>query len=63
MSIATNLKRKRMDKQLTQKELAKKTGVSLGLIFQIEQGLKIPSLSVTVSLAKVLGCKIDELVS
>ena len=28
MSIATNLKRKRMDKQLTQKELAKKTGVS-----------------------------------
>jgi transcriptional regulator with XRE-family HTH domain len=40
---------------LTQKDLAKKTGLSQSTIAQIEKGLKAPSLTTLYKLEKVLG--------
>lgn len=42
--------------------LAKKFGVSEGAIRHILVGLKQPSFIMAVEIAKMMGCKVDELV-
>lgn len=61
MKIAENLKKIRESRNLSQAELAVKSGVSQTLITHIENGLKIPSLATCFSIAEVLGTTVDEL--
>ena len=61
MKIADNLKKIRAAKGLSQVQLAEKAGVNQSMIAHIENGLKIPSLSLTVILSDVLDVSLDEL--
>jgi transcriptional regulator with XRE-family HTH domain len=56
------LKQLRETRRLTQATLARKTKLSLGYVARLEQGRHDPPLSTVVRLAKVLQCKISELV-
>lgn len=60
IDIASKLKERRRQMNLTQLELAKKIGVSESYICQIENG-KMVSLKKLEQLAKVLGCKAKDL--
>jgi transcriptional regulator with XRE-family HTH domain len=61
MSIGENIKRIREDKAMSQDSLAKEVGVTQSYIAKIENGLKIPSMAAGKTIAKVLGCTMDEL--
>lgn len=62
MSIASNIKRKREEYDLTQEELAIRAKVSRGLIARIESERILPSLPVAKSLSEALHISLDELV-
>lgn len=58
------LKELREKAGLTQEELAKRAGVSLPLVFKIEQGsrdLKNSKMSTLVKLATALNCTVEDL--
>lgn len=59
--FAVNLKKIRKQKDMTQNELAQKSGVSIGTISSYESGIKSPSLLIVAKLAEALGVSIDEL--
>lgn len=59
MEIVKNLRKKRKDMKITQKELAKKSGVSFGSIKRFENTGEISLFSLT-KIAIVLNCE-DEL--
>ncbi len=61
MKIAENLKKFREEKGLTQEELAQFVGVNQSMIAHIENGLRIPSLAVSLELAEALNTTVDEL--
>ncbi|MFL2134183.1 helix-turn-helix transcriptional regulator [Desemzia sp. FAM 24101] len=57
-----NLKIARLKKQLTQKELAKRVGVTNKYLSQIENGVSNnPSNNLMIKLAKELDCTVQEL--
>lgn len=60
-AFAVNLKKIRKQKDITQNELAQKSGVSIGTISSYESGIKSPSLLIVAKLAEALGVSIDEL--
>ena len=57
-----NLKYLRTEKKIGQIELAHEIGVSKGIISMWENGLREPTLSSLISLAKFLNVSIDYLV-
>ena len=59
--MKNNLKQFRNDLNLSQEELANKTGVSRQTINSIEKGKLDPSLSLVLKLLKVLECSLNEL--
>jgi transcriptional regulator with XRE-family HTH domain len=63
MKLAENLKRLRMQKQLSQPELADKAEVSKGYIYMLESGeMANPSLEKLLQISKALDCTIADLV-
>ncbi len=63
MSLAENIRRIRLQKQITQPDLAKKAGVSKGYIHTLEAGvMKNPSLDVLGKIATALDTTIAELI-
>jgi transcriptional regulator with XRE-family HTH domain len=60
--LAVRLKRLRVEGELTQKQLAKRSGVSLGYLARLEIGMHDPSLSTLTKLAKALKVTVAELV-
>ena len=62
MNLRENIKRFRENKGYSQTALAKRIGVSPGLIGAIELGTKVPSLNVMLALAKEFNCTLNELV-
>lgn len=58
----SNLKELRQEKKLGQIELAKLLGVSKGVISLWENGLREPSMSSLIAIAKFFKISIDELV-
>ena len=56
-----NLKHYRMEKGLTQAELADKLGVSKDYISQIERGIKNPGFKLANRISVILGKTIEEL--
>ena len=61
MKIAENLKKFRKQQGLSQKELAQVVGVNQTMIAHIENGVKIPSLAVSLELAEALNTTVDKL--
>ena len=63
MKLAENLKRLRMQKQLSQPELADRAEVSKGYIYMLESGeMANPSLEKLLQISKALECTIADLV-
>lgn len=62
-SLSMRLKRLRDKQGLTQEQLAKRSGLSLGYVARLEIGMHDPSLSTLAKLAKALKTTVAELVS
>jgi len=58
-----NLKRLRIEKGISQEEMAKKIKVHANHLSRYERGLSAPSIEVVEKMAKLLEVSIDELVS
>ena len=61
MSLGQKIKELRLEKGLSQLELANAAEVSRPAIAQYERGTKIPNLLTGKAIARVLGCSLDEL--
>jgi transcriptional regulator with XRE-family HTH domain len=62
MGLAENLKRIRLQKQLTQPGLAEKVGVSKGYVYMLESGeMTNPTLDILHKIASGLDCTIADL--
>lgn len=61
-NFAENLKRLRLARGIGQIELAKLIGVSKGIISLWENGLREPTMTSLIALARFFGVSIDELV-
>lgn len=61
MGLSENIRIKRKSKNMSQKELAEKAGISRPYLNQIEKDIRIPTVPVGVQIAKVLDCTLDEL--
>lgn len=55
------VKKYRLEKKMTQEELAKRVGVTRQTIGLIEQGEYNPSINLCISICKALEKKLDEL--
>jgi len=62
LNVGNNLKRLRLSKKLTQKELGKKVNTSQAMIAQLERGTKALNINLAYEITKVLKCKLDDLV-
>lgn len=60
MSIGANIKARRLQLQMTQKELAEKVMVDQSMICQIERGTKVPTLPLSLEIANVLSCDVKD---
>ena len=56
MEIGSHLKALRVQKGLTQEELAERTDLSKGYISQLENDLSSPSMDTFFDILEVLGC-------
>lgn len=63
MQVGGRIKNLRLQKNLTQEELAERTDLSKGYISQVERDLSMPSLEVFFSVLEVLGCTPKEFFS
>lgn len=63
MTIGNNFRAKRIERDLSQNELSKLSGVSKPMISSIEGNKRIPSVIIAKKIAKALRCTVDELLS
>lgn len=63
MSVAENIKIKRVEKGMTQTELAGIVQVDQSMICQIERGTKVPTILLANEIARALGCTVDDFLS
>lgn len=61
MTLGENIRRKRLEYDMEQQELAKRVGVTKTAICQCESGLRVPSVAVLIGIADALHCSVDEL--
>lgn len=61
MTLGENIRKKRLDLDIEQQELARRIGITKGMLCRIERNLQTPSVSVLVCIADTLRCSIDEL--
>lgn len=61
MSVGANIRERREKAGLTQEYVAEQADVSQVLLCRIEKGVLPPSLRVIASIAKTLGCTVDDL--
>ncbi len=61
MEIGGNIKKFRINKGLTQKELANKLGVTVTTIQNYENNRRKPDFTVLDNIAEILGCKLFDL--
>lgn len=60
-TVESSLRQRRTDAGLTQEEIARKVDVTRQTIIAIERGNYVPSVLLALRLAKVLGCRVEEL--
>ena len=61
MSVAKNVRARRLALKMTQAELGDKVGVGRSYIAQIERGSKVPGMYMGKGLADALGCTVEDL--
>lgn len=61
MSVGANIKKLRKEKEMTQEELAEAVNVSRVMIAQIERDSRCPSMVLGNTIARTLGCSMEEL--
>ena len=61
MNIGENIKQMRLEKNMTQGELADKVSVTVSMISQIERGVKVPTILLAKDIAQVFNCNPDDL--
>jgi len=61
MTLGKNIRRKRIEHGIDQKELAGRLGVTPASVCYFESDKKLPSVSVLIRLADIFGCTTDEL--
>jgi transcriptional regulator with XRE-family HTH domain len=59
LEVGRRIKQKRLDKRMTLQELADKSGVSKGLVSQVENGRTIPSLPVMLGIIQSLEIEVS----
>ena len=59
--IRSNVRRFRLERELTQQELAARVGVTRQTVLSIEKGKYTPSVALALQLAGVLGATVEEL--
>ncbi len=63
MSVGKNIRIRREERRLSQKEMAKMTGISQAMLCQIERGTKNPSIQIGKEIANILGCSMEDLLT
>ncbi len=58
--MKNRLREIRKEQQVAVKELARKTGVTPSMIYQVERDEKAPSLELAQNIARILGMTTDE---
>ncbi len=61
MTIGENIRRKRLEYDIEQQELAKRVGINSTQLCNIERGRRRPSVDVINKIADILHCSADEL--
>ena len=61
--FGTRLRALRVERGLTQRDVAAVSGLTDAYISNVENGFAVPSLTTVLRLAVALGCKVTELVS
>lgn len=61
MTLGENIRKKRLELDIEQQELARRIGITKGMMCRIERNLQPPSVSILVCIADALHCSIDEL--
>ena len=62
-AVATQLKQHRKDKKLSLDELSRRSGVSKGMLVEIEKGSANPSIAILCKLAATLGISVADIVN
>lgn len=63
MGVGSNIRRRREEKEMTQRELARQVGITQAMLCWIERGTRNPSLQVGNEIAKVLQCRVEDLLA
>ena len=63
MQIGDKIRRLRVEKQLTQEELANRCELSKGFISQLENDLTSPSIATLMDILEILGTNLKEFFS
>ncbi len=63
IAFGTHLKKTRIDKGFTQKQLANEMDVEISQISRIERGIGNPTLSTLSRLSEILGIKLPQLLT
>ena len=61
MSLTTRIRAYRLRDRISQEELAQKVGVRRETIGNLENGKYNPSLKLAMDIARVFGCRVEEL--
>ena len=61
MKLSATLKRFRVQRGLTQQELARLVGLSRQSLNRIENGRTVPSTVVALQLSRAVGCRVEDL--
>lgn len=62
MSVGANIRQLRQSRGLTQAYVAEQAGITQAMLCQIERETKNPSLQVSLEIAKILRCDVEDLV-
>lgn len=62
MKLGECIKRRRLDKGMTQQQLSEATGYCLSTVSQVESGKSYPSAELLLRLAAALDCSVNKLV-
>lgn len=61
-TLGENIKKERIEKELSQEQLAEETGLHRTYISQLERGLRNPTITTLLKITKVLNVSLDALI-
>lgn len=61
MSVGENIRSRREALGLSQVQVAAEAGIAQSMLCQIERGTKNPSLQVSMEIARILKCNVEDL--